>query len=89
MTRSNHNATNCADCADPATFCEPIDLAFPHFADFGQDADIVRLLSSVIDDTAAPILARRRLDKLRASTSSDSNGTGQRFDTGRPGPTEN
>jgi hypothetical protein len=43
------------------------DLAFEHFADFGRDDDILRLLADAIEHTAAAAGVRRRFAGLRAS----------------------
>ena len=43
-----------------------IDLAFEHFACFGQDDDVVVLLERVVSTTDAPLEVERRLAELRA-----------------------
>ena len=88
MTRQQRQRDELGRLCRSGDVLRAIDLAFEHFADFGQDADIVLLLSTVIDDPAASVLARRRFDELRTFTSRESNETGPRFDAGRPGPTE-
>ena len=87
MTRQQRQRDELGRLCRSGDVLRAIDLAFEHFADFGQDADIVLLLSTVIDDTAASALARRRFDELRTFTNR-ANETGPRFDAGRPDPTE-
>ena len=42
-----------------------IDLAFEHFADFGRDDEIARLLADAIEHAEAPDEVRRRFAELR------------------------
>jgi len=88
MTRQQRQRDELGRLCRSGDVLRAIDLAFEHFADFGQDADIVLLLSTVIDDAAGSVLARRRFEELRSFTSRESSETGPRFDAGRPGPTE-
>jgi hypothetical protein len=42
-----------------------VDLAFEHFADFGRDDDVLRLLADAIEHRAASDAVRRRFAQLR------------------------
>jgi hypothetical protein len=55
---------------DIARLSRAVDLAFEHFADFGRDDDILRLLADTIERTAAPAGVRRRFAELRVGAGS-------------------
>ena len=54
-------------CRSGATVARAIDLAFQHFAAFGRDDDIVRLLADAVLSVDAPHEARRRFAELCAA----------------------
>jgi hypothetical protein len=87
MTRRERQRDELRQLCRSGEVLRAIDLAFEHFADFGHDADIVRLVSAAIDTPAAPATARRRLDELRASTNSTTPaGSGRPADHRHPRP---
>jgi hypothetical protein len=67
MTRRQRQRDQLGDLCDSGAVARAIDLAFEHFADFGRDDEILRLLADAIEHTAAPDRVRRRLADLRAS----------------------
>jgi hypothetical protein len=65
MTRSQRQHDELRKLCHSGSLVRAIDLAFEHFADFGRDDDLLRLLENAIERTAAPEGTRRRFAELR------------------------
>jgi hypothetical protein len=67
MTRRQRQHDQLLELCHSGSLVRAIDLAFEHFADFGRDDDLLRLLVDAIEHTAAPEGVRRRFAELCAS----------------------
>ncbi|MCU1352446.1 MAG: hypothetical protein JWM05_1655 [Acidimicrobiales bacterium] len=67
MSRRQRQRDQLRALCDSGALSRAIDLAFEHFADFGRDDDVLRLLGDAIERAAGPAGVRRRFADLRDS----------------------
>lgn len=70
MTRRERQRDELRQLCHSGALARAIGLAFEHFADFGPDADYLRLLTDAVEHWDAPADIRRRFAELRASIGS-------------------
>ncbi|MDQ1710529.1 MAG: hypothetical protein QOG49_1914 [Frankiaceae bacterium] len=68
MTRRQRQQDQLLELCHSGSLVRAIDLGFEHFADFGRNDDVLRLLLDAIERTAAPESVRRRFAELCASS---------------------
>jgi hypothetical protein len=68
MSRRQRQRDELGELCRSGSLTRAIDLAFEHFADFGRDDDILRLLAFAIEGAAVPERLRDRFAELREPT---------------------